>query len=360
MGENQITIAEACKFLGISRPTFNKVRDQFKLSFVRIGREHRFRKDEIISKIIQHLPATGGNIDLCISSKDVAVSALKLDENTYDLRRLNLIDGFGMFALMENIHGQLAQGRDINLIIDDEYACKYLCESRFFLELESQFPKTLFLSTSPKNLLIKFSGDSFLPLTRVGFKNAEQTTLDQVVVPILKQQGFSETISGYIFWAIGELMDNAHTHAKANGHCYMSIHRFGNERKYLQIDIADLGIGIPKSLKSSKNHANLTDRQALARAFKSRISSWPEEHNRGKGLSDVLGVAIGNQSLLRVESGGEGFRMTFSGMGKHAEIQTPMTAEPGTRIALVLIDQEFRHVPREEADQFVSEKLEIL
>lgn len=360
MNENQISIVDACALLDVSRPTFDAYREQHQLSSVKVGRQYRFRKNEIIAKIFQHTPTTKNPIDLLMGNDLAKISELLIDPFTLDLRQINLVDGFGMFALMSELYALLSVGSEVNLVIDDSFACRYLCDLNFFKELQRQYPKNLYLSSAPTNLLTTSKNDSFLPLTRVGIKNAQQVPLEQHVLPILQQQGFSDAIAGYIFWMVGELMDNAHTHGKALGHCYVTIHRFGNEKKYLQIDVCDFGIGIPNTIKKSPTHSKDSDQQALIKAFKAGVSSWPAEAMRGKGLSDVLTVAMGNQSLLRVESGGQGFMLSFAGMAKHAAIQSPMATTSGTRISLVLIDQEFREVSRTEADKFVSDYMESL
>jgi hypothetical protein len=358
MNENLLNTQAACEFLGVSRPTLNTYKEAYGITFQKKGKEHLFKKNELIAKVLSLSPPRGPTLDLVMTAESSRVAALKLDPYTYDLRQLNLIDGYGMFALMADMYESLQVGCEVNLILDSEFSCRYLCEAKFFTEIRRQFPKNIYLNQEPEKLILTPNVDSFLPLTKVGFKNAEQAPLETDVVPILKNQGFSETIAGYIFWIVGELMDNAHTHAQAKGNCYIAIHRFGADRKYLQIDVCDIGVGIPTTLKTKPEHQSLTDRHALARAFRSRVSSWPNEAQRGKGLSDVLGVAIGAQSFLRIESGGEGMLMIFAGEGKHARLQPPLTAAKGTRISLTLIDQQLRTVSREESDKFTEEVLE--
>lgn len=187
------------------------------------------------------------------------------------------------------------------------------------------------------------------------------------IIGLLRAQGFSNSIGGYIGWIMGELVDNVMTHLVQSGmpgDCYLLAQRYrfaSFPSECLIIGVADLGPGIHTTLKENPKYKNLTDLQAFLTAFKPKVSSWADEYNRGKGLTDILGIAMGNQSVLRARSGTMEFQIDFR--QKKAEIgQNIQLAKcgrflensRGTLFGVVLIDRDFEIKSKMEASQFID------
>src|SRR5690606_32717045 len=127
-----------------------------------------------------------------------------------------------------------------------------------------------------------------LPITRLGVVGAQNKIVDDLILN-LSRQGYSEDICAYIGWAMGELTDNATTHAKVHP-CFVYFEQYGKDQRFLQFTIGDIGVGIPASLKTNPSYAQLTDNRALLMAFKPNVSGRSDEEKRGKGLTDVLKI----------------------------------------------------------------------
>lgn len=355
---NLISITDACRLLQISRPTFNARRTQFQLKEIQIGKTKKFLKSELIEKIYAETPPLARDINLTMLEEEDRLSALLIDESSLDLRRLNTIDGFGILTLLARVRNLAVEKGHVYLLLPDDAITSVLEKSGFFREIrryyktQVEWNEDLLVrrtsSTDPNDLSI---------IRYVGFKGQERNFSEELQ-NILAQHGFSSDTSAYILWVLGELADNAHTHSK--GPCYFYVERFEPEATYLQFSLVDVGVGIEKSLKGKAKHGNLSDPVALLTAFKSKVSSWPDEAERGKGLSDILKIAVGNQGLLRVESNHVAFLMSFANFKEEIRQIFPLTNSQGARLSVVLIDSKFDLPERHTADEVIDRAIQGL
>lgn len=95
-------------------------------------------------------------------------------------------------------------------------------------------------------------------------------------------------------------------------------------------------------------------------AFMSEISRMEVEPKRGKGLNDIIAIANGNKSWLRVESGDLALKFDFQTEPGQAGFVMPFVRAPGTRFCLVLIDGEYRDVSRAEVNAQLRQLMETL
>lgn len=101
---------------------------------------------------------------------------------------------------------------------------------------------------------------------------------------------------------LGELLDNAITHAASHAGVYAAaqVHqRVGD----LELAVADAGIGIRSHLARNPRFRNLTATEALRAALQPGVTGTSEQ--RGNGLPDLLSTAsgFGGQLLLRSDDG---------------------------------------------------------
>lgn len=346
---DMIGIVDVCKLLSISRPTFNVYRRRFKLHTIREGRKLFFSRLEVLSKIAPKKVMS--SLDLTIVD-DQAVTDLLIADGVYDLRRIRLIDPYGILSLLCALIAKSREGKRVQLLVEDSYQIRKLYSLGFFQELERAAPSKISWDKNKVSGLASMDVDTFLPIQHIGYKGGERQSSEDLVRLLIKH-GFSEDIGASIGWIFGELADNALTHSK--GPCYLICQRFVTPVKedlnYLAIAVADMGVGIHNSLRTNPKYSDLDDKTALINAFKSNVSSWADEYNRGKGLTDVLTIFLGNYSYFRVDSGSMGFRIDWQ---KNAAPLEPMCLASGTRYSIVLTDGKFEGRSREEADKFVD------
>lgn len=360
-----LSIQEVCTVLQISRPTFNKIREQKKLTELASGQRPRFLRTEVeaLSKITKKkftAPLASGQtkVELTVFSEDT-ISEIQNNDTAFDLRRIRMFDPFGVLNLFCAIVQLANIGKKVHLELEDNFICNHLRSLGFFAALEMENTGNIFYDIS----VLKTSYDDYLypiGLTKITMRKQEAPVIEKIN-RLLRTQGFSESIGGYIGWVMGELVDNSMTHLVHNGFvsdCYLLAQRyhFANSRsECLIIGVADVGPGIHVTLRKNPKYADLTEAQAFLTAFKPKVSSWPDEYGRGKGLSDILGIAMGNQAVLRVESDNMDLQVDFR---THAmKFGASSTKANGTRFALVLVDHEFTTKSKVDVSQFIDRML---
>lgn|GEM_PF-2986581 len=351
---DKITIADVCALLGVSRPTFNAYRKRFGFKEIREGRQVFFSRPEILSKISPKVAVTKS----LLITDDAVVSELLIDDAIFDLRKIKRIDPHGVLSLLCSVLAKAEEGKPVRLLVEDSFQIQRLHSLGFFFELERNQRDLISWDRSKVTGLRTTDPDMFLPIQYIGNKGGERQIAEDLV-RLLIRHGFSEEIGARIGWIFGELADNALTHGK--GPCYLMCHRYIAAKKdrfnFLAVAVADRGMGIHNSLRTNPKYSSLDNKAALLTAFKSSVSSWADEFKRGKGLTDVMTISLGNDSYFRVESGDMGFSIPWD---RNAKWGRPMCSVSGARYSIVLTDAEFKNVSREDADAYIEALLRTL
>ncbi len=358
MESDLISIEEACENLGVSRPTFHNMRKSLDLTEYPFGKRVRFSWAEIQEKLQKKRSA--------ISRID-AVSVLEIDldemlwvDNKIDLDRIANIDAFYTSGILCSVITRVRKNFEVELKSKLLLNASYFNQQNLFTYLNKFGEGSILIDSRIITAEKRPAPEIILPITQIGFKGAEEK-VTKSIFPILKQHGFSEDIGSYITWALGELADNSHTHGETKGLCFISVERLIGQHNFLQINILDLGVGIQTTLRKNEKYASLSDTQALLTAFKPNVSSWPEEHQRGKGLTDIFQIAMRCKSFLRVESNEEAFLFDFQSVLTPMRKIKPSSHISGTRFSITLIDNIFgEKVKREDVARFIDKCMEDL
>lgn len=364
VNDDLLSIAQACELVGVSRPTWDKYRRDYNLQEKHVRGRVYFSKLEIIEKIIYTNAVTTSPAFTAVAIMfDKSINSLFIADNIADLRGDIRLDAFGIITLLCKLKSLLKDlDRSVYLLVDDTFFCRRLKALGFFNELEKGSHGKVFYRKEVIGVdQVDIKGSVILPLNAIGYRGAEKKILGELY-DALMDQGFSEDLCSYLGWIVGEISDNCHTHSKG-GPCFLMIESVQDPkypRKFLSVVIGDTGIGIQDSLRTNPKHANLSDASALASAFLSDVSSWSDEHKRGKGLNDVMGIALGNQAWLRCDANGMGIFADFYKGAETLEIVSGLSDHQGTRIALILMDSVFKHVERTDVNNFLNTLLEKL
>jgi excisionase family DNA binding protein len=372
-----LSVGEAAALLGVSRTTFNKIRKENGLSEVMVGKRARFYRDELLAGLVRTqkdsvpprvsttskktIPPISKDTILNIFSNQT-VGQIEIEKNVFDLTALKQIDPYGALSLLCTLVDRARRDDKIRLIVNDGVACQSLKAAHFFYQVENQCGSKVTWDTSV------LAGQTFedtnllMPIRAIRAKGAERTIAEALIV-LLRKQGFHDALGRGIAHIIGELADNAMTHSAqllSERICYVSAQRFLYEQKdSIIVGLADPGKGIPNTLKSSSRYSHLTNQEAFLQAFRPYVTSW--EAKRGKGLADVLAIALGNNSYLRADSGPIGLLMDFHERDRPLiSFNTPLADVTGTRFGLVLIDNHFESCTRTEVDEVLIAKVSEL
>lgn len=342
-----LSLSEAAEFLGLSRPTFNVRRSKYKFNEVAEGSKTLVKKSDLLELYVkEHYRSAFLNL---IVTDDDSLEKILIDPNTFDLRLINFIDGYGIISLITTAVTILESGLSVYILLSDSSAVRILKAAGFFSELKRRFENRVFYNEDITG--VQDIAKPFLALHYLAYKGQERKMLEDLV-PLLTKQSFSADVVGHLGWITGELADNSLTHAK--GPCYVLIGQFNGKNNYLELAIGDTGKGIHGSLKENPKYQSLSDREAFIKAFQSKVSCWADENQRGKGLCDLLIVAMGNGALLRVDSKEMGLMFNFTNGQKEVMKRKPESNLGGARFCLLLINDKFLNVERVEVDSFIE------
>ena len=354
-----ITIADACRLLGVSRPTFDSYRRKYSINDFRIKGRIFFRTVDILEKIYVEDPLVKPDLRFTVTD-DFSVEDIEIVPGVFDFRRVCAIDSFGAICFLCCLMGRVMAGRHIYLLLDRNTASFELQKMNFFHELTRVRSGYVHYDESLFDGIYCDQAEIIIPLHVIGYRGAEKGILADIYGK-LRKQGFSEELCASLGWTLGELADNTATHA-GGVPCYFMLSSSVDLSpcKFLALTIGDIGDGIPASLRSNSEYSSLSSSEAFVSAFKSDVSSWGSTHKRGRGLNDLLSIAKGNGAWVRAESNGLSLFFDFRNLSESISTKKTGTQEHGSRFSMVLIDSEFEYVSRKEIDSVLNDYLEQL
>lgn len=363
--ENKLlTIEEAAEFLGVSRGTFNKIRHENKIPEIVVGKRPRFFASELIAVLSRRTSSATkqrkkmrNKVALNVLSDD-SVEDLETQKNIFDLKLIAQIDPYGALSLLCKLIVRAKSAKKVELLIDDRSICQYLKTIHFFYHLEREenilWDRKILQDATIQDTSI------LMPIHAIRVKGGERIIAENLL-RLLRQQGFKDPVGRAISIVLGELADNTMTHSHENLServCYVSAKRFiWGESNCIVVGVADPGLGIPTTLKRNPKYSDLSQREALLASFRPYVTSW-KDSPRGKGLTDVMSIALGNRSMMRVETGDICLSMDFRDKENPIiRFKEPMADVNGTRFGLILIDTNFEKTDRKAVDVLISERV---
>lgn len=355
MNGEYFTIDEVCKLLSISRPTLNSYRRKYDIREVKTKGRVLFRKVDILSQIYLPLEIEQHPKAEFTVLSDFAVEDIEVAPNVFDVRRVGVLDPFGAVCLLCCLRIRIDQKEHVHILVGRDSASFALLGMNFFGELTRVSSEYVHYDAELLRDVRLTTPEIITPLHLVGYRGGEKGILNDIFAR-LREQGFSEDLCASLGWTLGELADNATTHA--GGPCYFVLSSTAGPCKCLTLTIGDAGAGIPVTLKSNKRYKDLSDFEVFITAFKSSVSSWDETHKRGKGLNDLLSIAKGNSAWVRAETNGMGVFFDFREPAGRVVARDAGTSTKGTRYSMALIDSQFEYVTKKEMDAFLDAFLE--
>lgn len=359
-----LSIKDVCELLDITRQTLYTLCESHGLKPIHIGRKVRFRESDVLSKFGISHEENRSNFkhsqgSFCLLDY-TTFKELKADQDIFDLSKIIRIDSHGLMSLLGCI--LFAESSPYSkIIINNSRIATFLNGADFFNQLKNLAPHSFEIKeTRAKEKRKKahsLEPTIILPLTKVGYKGGERKVAEDLSKSLIKL-GYSKDLAAYASWAIGELADNSLTHAR-KPFCFIMVQALEVEpERAIQITVGDIGVGVSHALKSNVTYSKLSDSIALFLAFKSKVSGWPDEAKRGKGLTDVLKIVMANQSTIRIDSGLYGYVLDFRD-SKRSVVQRilPMANEVGTIVSLMLYDRIFTPYERVVADTFIEKEM---
>jgi len=210
-------------------------------------------------------------------------------ELTFDLSKSESLTPFGIIMLTAAISESLRQGKKCTYIKPRKQSLeRFLSEigfNKFFrLKTEAIFPDRL---RSGKVQVRRVSGIDAL--------------LTETLMEIIGYHvNLSSGLKGSLRMSLQEMMTNVVDHSGTQDY-YVCAWTYPRKRQ-LRLCIADLGIGILRSLRNSKKYESLSDaHESIILATESGVSSRPEK--AGLGLNHIKSFISVNEGHMCIISG---------------------------------------------------------
>lgn len=178
----------------------------------------------------------------------------------------------------------------------------------------------------------------FLPITALPSDKSKQVNLLKDIAMnthqvLVKQFHYDAVQAGRFITALSELCTNIYDHSTSPGGQVRGFIAMQAYKDSVKFAVMDLGIGIPKSLRS--RFPGLDDSELIQKAFEPGISARHEEA-RGLGLTRVAEIVEHQDGILNIRSGKA--KVLLLGRQRHREIHKLQHALtfPGTQIGILL------------------------
>lgn len=148
----------------------------------------------------------------------------------------------------------------------------------------------------------EFKGHSQVPATHFTNGDEQQKAVTRIVnailgaIPDLERKELAA-----LEWSINEITDNVLNHAQSPIGGLVQVSTFQRSRKRIEYIVADAGLGIPSTLRSS--HLNLTsDAAALEQAIREGVTR-DKNVGQGNGLYGSYQICSHSNGFFQIESG---------------------------------------------------------
>lgn len=163
----------------------------------------------------------------------------------------------------------------------------------------------------------KGKNDAILEITKIE-KQSFGEIMEKVEKAIISNTDYPSDQKKDICIMVSEMMQNIFYHSKAPNSGIIAVQKF-EYYNYMQMIIADSGIGIPESLRTSEEYKNkkMTDSELIFEAVKLGVSSFGKKEDRGEGLAKCVELAKVHNAEIFVRSNNAYANIIFNNRRGH-------------------------------------------
>lgn len=267
--------------------------------------------------------------DILIRINTLILSGFKNKNISIDLSQAVFIDPYSVAGLCLILRYANKFFSNISLVLPkDENVNKYLGRVNFF----SSIPENILLNNKPGQYFRNrkyTASDVLLELTNIQNQSDINRVIDysvsKIAIILKKNLAYNNKDLVSFCTALSETCQNIVDHSKDRG--LVCVQKYHKENNYVIIGVADLGIGIKRSLSSRYNVNSWSHAASINNALQLGTSRFSD---RGKGLYKVLDIVKKYKGELVIRSG--------SGMVKIGNICQSEIAPyfPGTQLYIKL------------------------
>ena len=236
-----------------------------------------------------------------------------------DFINTNFVSPFAAVILLQIINAAIeGSNKKVHFILKDKSdkksyikPCMYILYRLGFFDNLSEkvsiYPRPPKVKGNPKG-----KNESILEITRIQEQSASEI-ISKVEKAIIKNTEYPREQKDNICIMVAEIIQNIFYHSGAPKSGMIAIQNF-QKFNYMQMVIADSGIGIPESIRNSEDYRNkeLNDYETIIEAVKKGVSSLGKSEDRGEGLPRCIELAKRHEAKIYIRSNSGYVYATFS------------------------------------------------
>jgi len=196
-----------------------------------------------------------------------------------------------------------------------ECACMFiLARLGFFDCLPSEIS---YYPYKPPNKGRRGSNTAILEVTEITDEKDAFKKIDLVEAAMVQNTKYPKTKVLDICTMVSEMLQNIFAHSEAKRHGLISIQGYPY-LNIVQLVIADVGIGIPETIKQAEEFRNrtMTDEEAIMESVKMGVSRFGRIADRGEGLTKCLQLSAKHKAEIFIRSNRGSAFFSFQGKPK--------------------------------------------
>ena len=140
-----------------------------------------------------------------------------------------------------------------------------------------------------------------VPATQFQTAHDQQDTVNKLIETLLGNvSGLTRKQFQAIEWTLNEITDNVLNHAESSVGGFVQLSMLERTNRLIELVVADAGIGIPNSLRTTRPH--LDDLEAVEMAIREGVTR-DKRVGQGNGLFGTFQICEKSKGQLRIDSG---------------------------------------------------------
>lgn len=255
----------------------------------------------------------------------------------FDLRGVEFISPCALVQLTAACHALARAGSTASIHVDDESTRSWLLRAGFVRAVQpvAHFRPSIPAARARLFDLMRDDNPLLIEVTSLQHGADLPALLDHIVQVLRRRLRYTKYDAFDVAKAVSEVGQNTFDHNDGIGG-FLAMQVFGKgTRRFLEIGVADYGIGLQATLHHNPDYATIrTDAQAIRQAIQLGTSEFEaSDRTRGTGLYDLLHIAYQHGATVQIRSGTAKARFRAD---RQQGWLFPVPPMPGVQIALAM------------------------
>ena len=220
---------------------------------------------------------------------------------SFDLREIEFVSPAGLVQLAAAAYGLAKQKRRPRILVDDPSVRSYLVRAGFAAAVEPVADIVPAVNGDYYRYL-RGSNPMLIEVTRIEGADTLPEILDRILLVLRHKLKYRKGDAFDIAIAVSEITQNTFDH-NSHTHGFLSMQVYGSKNSFLEIGIADYGVGLAATLRRNRKFADVQDDKDAIEHCIQLGTSEHEDPTRGTGLHHLLEITYKHEGAVQIRSG---------------------------------------------------------